>query len=132
SNSPFSNPWAPFAGVPGFSGPGQDPMGRLAPVVGVGTSSKNAPFPTAGFYVNNAEHLNRDFKQMYVNQWNLSLQRQVGTWLLTANYVGNNTIHLNTSTTGNPAQFLGLGPCSLNVVQPNGTVAPQNYTVCST
>src|SRR5207253_2481133 len=33
---------------------------------------------------------------------------------------------------GNPAQFLGLGPCSLNVVQPNGTVAPQNNTVCST
>jgi len=132
SNSPFSNPWAPFAGVPGFSGPGQDPMGRLASVVGVGTSSKTAPFPTAGFYVNNAEHLDRDFKQMYVNQWNLSIQRQVGTWLLTANYVGNNTVHMNTSTAGNPSQFLGLGPCALKVVQPNGTVAPQNYAVCST
>jgi len=132
SNVSMSNPWGNFPGVPGFSPPGQDPMGRLEPIVGIGLAGKDAPFPTAGFYVNNAEHLDGHFKQMYVNQWNLSLQRQVGTWLLTANYVGNNTIHLNTSTTGNPAQFLGLGPCSLNVVQPNGTVAPQNYTVCST
>jgi len=69
---------------------------------------------------------------MYINMWNLSVQRQVGTWLLTANYVGNSTIHLNTSTTANPAVFLGLGPCTLNVVQANGTVAPVNYPVCST
>jgi hypothetical protein len=69
---------------------------------------------------------------MYVNMWNLSVQRQVGTWLLSANYIGNSTIHLNTSTTANPAVFLGLQPCTLNVVQANGTVAPQNYPVCST
>src|SRR5438093_1815987 len=107
-------------------------MPALGAVVGIGNSAKNAPFPTFGFYVNNAEHLDRHSKPMYVNLWNLSVQRQVGTWLLTANYVGNSTIHMNTSTTANPAVFLGLGPCTLNVVQTNGTVAPQSYPVCST
>ncbi len=59
-----------------------------------------------------------------VNQWNLSLQRQLGTdWLLTANYVGSSTIHLMTGNELNPAVFLGLGPCTLNGV---------NYPVCST
>ena len=132
SNVNLSNPWATFPGVPGFSAPGQNPMPALAAVVGIGNSAKNAPFPTFGFYVNNAEHLDRHFKQMYVNLWNLSIQRQVGTWLLTANYLGNSTIHMNSSTTGNPAEFLGLGPCSLDVVQANGAVAPQSLPVCST
>ena len=132
SNVNLSNPWANFGGVPGFSPAGQDPMGQLASVAGIGLAQKNAPFPTAGFYVNNAEHLDRNFMPMYVNMWNVSIQRQVGSWLLSANYVGNNTIHLNTSKAANPAEFLGLGPCTLNVVQANGTVAPQNFSVCST
>jgi len=131
-NVNLSNPWANFSGVPGFSGAGEDPMGGLAKIAGIGLAGKNAPFPTSGFYVNSVEHLDRNYKQMYVNMWNLSIQRQVASWLLSANYVGNSTIHLNTSTAANPAEFLGLGPCTLNVVQPNGTVAPQNYTVCST
>ena len=107
-------------------------MGALAGVVGIGSTVKNAPFPTAGFYVNTVENLDKKFKQMYVNLWNLSVQRQVGTWLLTANYVGNSTIHMNTSTTANPAEFLGLASCTLSVVQANGSVAPQSYPTCST
>ena len=132
SNATLSNLWGTFGGVPRFSPPGTNPMAALAAVTAIGNTAKNAPFPTAGFYVNNVEHLERGFKQMYVNMWNLSLQRQLGAWLLTANYVGNSTIHLNTSTAANPAEFLGLGPCTLNVVQPNGTVGPQNFPVCST
>src|SRR6267143_2585914 len=132
SNVYLSNPWATFPGVPGFSPAGQNPMPGLAPLVGIGNTAKDAPFPTFGFYVNNAEHLDRHFKQMYVNLWNLSVQRQVGTWLLTANYVVNSTIHMNTSTTANPADFLGLASCTLSVVQANGSVAPQSYTTCST
>ncbi len=131
-NVNLSNPWANFSGVPGFSGAGEDPMGGLAKIAGIGLAGKNAPFPTSGFYVNSVEHLDRNYKQMYVNMWNLSIQRQVASWLLSANYVGNSTIHLNTSTAANPAEFLGLEPCTLNVVQPNGTVAPQTYSVCST
>ena len=63
-------------------------------------------------------------KPTVVNQWNLSLQRQLGTdWLVTANYVGSETSHLFTGNEMNPAVFLGLGPCTLNGV---------NYSVCST
>ena len=132
SNVSFADPWLTFPGVPGFSPAGQNPMGALAGVVGIGSTVKNAPFPTAGFYVNTVENLDKKFKQMYVNLWNLSVQRQVGTWLLTANYVGNSTIHMNTSTTANPAEFLGLASCTLSVVQANGSVAPQSYPTCST
>ena len=132
SNVNLSNLWGTFPGVPGFSPAGKNPMAALAAVVGIGSTAKDAPFPTAGFYVNTVEDLDHNSKPMYVNLWNLSVQRQIGTWLMTANYVGNSTIHMNSSTTANPAVFLGLGPCTLNVVQANGTVAPQNYPVCST
>ena len=56
---------------------------------------------------------------MYVNQWNLSIQRQLGqSWLVSANYLGNSTIHMITSESVNPAVYLGLGPCTL----PNGVM----------
>jgi hypothetical protein len=61
---------------------------------------------------------------MQVSQWNLSLQKQLGTdWLVSASYLGNATTHLWTSKYINPAVFLGLGPCTLNGV---------SYTTCST
>jgi hypothetical protein len=59
-----------------------------------------------------------------VQEWNLSIQRQIGNdWLVTANYVGTATRHLQTATQLNPAVFLGLGPCTINGV---------NYSTCST
>src|SRR5438874_8812920 len=77
-------------------------------------------FPLAGRYVTHPFHL----KPTAVNQWNLSLQRQIGTdWMVSANYVGSTTIHLQTATELNPSLFLGLGPCTLNGV---------SYTTCST
>ena len=42
---------------------------------------------------------------------------------MTANYVGNNTSHIVAVDELNPAQFLGLGACSINGV---------NYATCST
>jgi hypothetical protein len=132
SNVNLSDPWATFAGVPGLTPPGVNPVAVLAKVAGIGNTSKNAPFPTFSFYVNTVENLNRPFKQMYVNMWNLSVQRQVGRWLVTANYVGNSTIHMNTSTNANPAVFLGLQPCTLPVIQADGTVGSQSFPVCST
>ena len=132
SGTTFLDPWTNFAGVPGYSAAGKNPMPAFEGIVGIGSSSKEAPFPTAGYYVNTVENMDKDFKQMYVHLWNLSIQRQFGAWLVSANYVGNSTIHLNTSTTANPAEFLGLGPCTLNVVQANGTVGPQNFPTCST
>jgi len=50
-----------------------------------------------------------------VNQWNLSIQRQLGqNWLVTANYLGNDTTHLMTEDQLNPAVFLGTGACTIN------------------
>jgi hypothetical protein len=70
----FSNPWA---GV-----------GNPFPLA----SGKNAAFPA-----NNATYTSYplDLKITYLEQWNLSLQRQVGnSWLFSASYLGNNTLHL--------------------------------------
>ena len=59
-----------------------------------------------------------------VNQWNLSIQKQIGQdWITSASYIGSQTAHLWTIKQLNPAVFLGLGPCTLNGV---------SYTVCST
>jgi hypothetical protein len=84
------------------------------------TPGKNMQFPLYGAYSSQPW----DFKPTYMNQWTLSVQRQFGTdWLVTANYLGNNTIHLSGGTELNPAVFLGLGPCAINGV---------NYSTCST
>jgi len=63
-------------------------------------------------------------KNMRVTSWNLSLQRQVGTdWLVSANYLGNETYHMWSAQQLNAPIFLGLGPCTLAGIQ---------YTTCST
>ena len=42
-----------------------------------------------------------------VVQWNLSIQRQIGSdWLLTANYLGNTSYHVATRQRGNPAVYI--------------------------
>ena len=53
-------------------------------------------------------------KNMRVTSWNLSMQRQVGTdWLVSANYLGNETYHMWSAQQLNAPVFLGLGPCTL-------------------
>jgi hypothetical protein len=120
SNVNLTNPWAAY--------PGGNAIPYLANCNPVGHASHTCTFPTAGAYVRfNTD----DYKPMYTHQWNLSIQRQVGNWLLTANYIGNSSIHLGTSENMNPAVFLGLGPCTLNVVT-GGVVVPTSYSTCST
>src|SRR5947207_1120272 len=112
----LTNPW---------TGIGGNPLAALASLQGVGVYDHNIPFPLNGTYVNT--HM-KDFHPVYMNQWNLSIQRQIGQdWLVTANYLGNNTIHMITTENTNPAVFLGTGPCTLQTA--NG---PVNYPVCST
>jgi hypothetical protein len=85
----------------------------------------NLPFPKNGTYVNTDMN---NFHPVYMNQWNLSIQRQFGqNWLVTANYIGNNTIHMISGENVNPAVFLGTGPCTLQTA--TGSVS---YPVCST
>jgi hypothetical protein len=97
------------------------------------------PFPlnrgqNSPFYAN-ANVINHplDAQPTYLNQWNFSIQRQVGTnWLLTANYVGNSTVHLLSSNQTNYGVFMGTGPCTLQSITPAGQVVASPQTVCST
>src|SRR5262249_12137816 len=43
----------------------------------------------------------------YMQQWNLSIQRQVSSdWLVTVNYLGNRALHLRASNEVNPAIYV--------------------------
>ena len=88
----FANPWQ---GVPG---------GNPYPL----TLSKAAPFINFGAY----ENFTPNPKTTYVQQWSLSIQRQLGTnWLAQANYVGNNTVHVWGGNQVNPGVYIS-GGCS--------------------
>ena len=90
----FANPWQGF--------PGGNPFPRVL--------TKDASFVTFGAY----ENMPFNPKPTYSQQWNLSLEKQIGTnWLVSGNYVGTSIIHLWGGNQMNPAVFLGLGPCTL-------------------
>ena len=108
TNVNFATPWADY--------PGGDPF-PLAH--GRGTPT-NSPWQLAS-PINDIDH---STPNMRVAQFNLSVQRQVGTdWLVSANYIGNGSRHLWSLQQVNPSLFLGLGPCNLNGIQ---------YPTCST
>lgn len=100
---PFDDPWGSF--------PGGNPF-----PLATGTS---AQFPLRGVFT----VFPWDLPKPYINQWNLSMQRQLGAnWLFAANYLGNNTIHMFYRHEGNPAVFVpgvgnASGNCFLNGVQ---------------
>ena len=94
TSAKFADPWSAY--------PGGNPFPLVV--------SKDSTFPTFAGYVNHSF----DAKPPYLSQWNLSIQRQVGNdWLVTANYVGNSTIHLWTGTQANPGVF-GPGATTAN------------------
>jgi len=107
----ISDPWSATAGG--------NPMPTLARLQGIGVYDHSIPFPLAGTFINTKMD---DFDPVYMNQWNLNVQRQIGqNWLVTANYVGNNTIHMITTENINPALYFpsnGSPTCTL----PNGVV----------
>ena len=114
----LANPWANYPGLSGgASQPGQNPMTILATRAGFGYSAPNIPFPAFGAYV--GSNLS-NFHPTYVNQWNLSIQRQFGqNWLLTANYLGTSTIH-----------FISGENLNASVIVPNTAGTPMG--VCPT
>ena len=90
----FANPWQGFTGG--------NPFPRVL--------SKDSTFINFGGY----ENMPLNPKSTYSQQWNLSIQRQVGTnWLLSSNYVGTTIVHLWGGNQVNPALFQGLGACVL-------------------
>jgi hypothetical protein len=117
----LQNPWANFPGATGLTA-GQNPMPTLSSLAGIGVYNHNLPFPAFGGYVNSPL---RGFNPVYMNQWNLSIEKQVGQdWLLSFNYIGNSTIHMISGENINLATYIpgncqagqyGLrsaGPCS--------------------
>jgi Carboxypeptidase regulatory-like domain/TonB dependent receptor len=104
---PLSNPWLGY--------PGGDPYINQS-----GTAKSLGFFPTSGVYAVSDPNL----KSPQINTWNLSIQRQIGSWLLSGSYLGNHTAHLWSSRELNLEQYIpgncvagqyGLtaaGPCS--------------------
>src|SRR5262249_4505716 len=126
----LTDPWAPTATYAGGN-----PMPVLSKLQGIGVYDHNIPFPFNGNYVNTKMN---DFDPVYMNQWNLNIQRQIGqNWLVTANYVGNNTIHMITTENINPAQYVfnGTASCTLSngvTVTNLTTTDPLGSQQCST
>lgn len=91
----FANPWIGY--------PGGSPFPNVL--------SKNVTFPTnAGWVV-----IPPNLPSVYVNQWNLSIQKQIGaSWLVSANYIGSETTHLLSSVEGDPAVYIPGASCVIN------------------
>lgn len=121
---PLSNPWAGY--------PGGDPY-----LQNTGTAKSYGFFPTSGVYAVSDTHLGSP----QVNTWNLSIQRQVGKWLISGSYLGNHTAHLWSSRELNPEIYIpgtcsagqyGLtapGPCSSTSA--NNTAARRKLTLAN-
>ncbi|MDQ2901352.1 MAG: carboxypeptidase regulatory-like domain-containing protein, partial [Acidobacteriota bacterium] len=102
----FGPPWAstititsPAGGLanPYQNYPGGNPFPQPVP------PPKNAVFPTGGQFIN----LPLNIRPPYMQQWDLSLQRQLGAdWLFTVNYLGNKSTHRWLTRQLDPAVFL--------------------------
>ncbi len=121
---PLSNPWAGY--------PGGDPYKQ-----NTGTAKSYGFFPTSGVYAVSDPNLGSP----QINTWNLSIQRQVGKWLISGSYLGNHTAHLWSSRELNPQVYIpgncaagqyGLtapGPCSSTSA--NNTAARRLLTLAN-
>ena len=104
----FDKPWANY--------PGGDPF----PI----PSGPNLPKDIPWQPFNGVTTADYDSPNMRVGQWNLSVQRQIGSdWLVSASYLGNATRHMWTTRPINAPVFMGVGACTINGVQ---------YATCST
>ncbi|HKV42135.1 MAG TPA: carboxypeptidase regulatory-like domain-containing protein, partial [Blastocatellia bacterium] len=111
-NAPFGSSISLSSPAGGFTNPYQ---GQTVPPFPLPfpKSSAGAFFPKNGVYVN----LPLNLHPTYVQQWNLSVEQQIGpNWLLSATYLGNKTTHLWIGYEANPAVFIpgncGANPCS--------------------
>jgi hypothetical protein len=104
TNVNIDNPWANYPGGDPFPLPHGNNLGR------------NPPFPLLSLV--NVIDYNTKNPQSY--QWNLNVQRLVGTgWILSAGYLGTNATHIWSTKQYNPAVYFfnGTNTCTL----PNGT-----------
>lgn len=113
-NTRFSNspPWGAQLTITnppgGFDDPYLDyPGGNPFPALN--TEWRTAPFPAFGVYVNTPYHMNPTRLQ----QWNVSVQRMVGDWMMAVSYLGNHGSNVWRAVELNPAVF-GPGATTAN------------------
>lgn len=106
----FQPPWASLVTLSNPAGgwadafsayPGGNPFPLPIP------PKSNAPFVSEGTYVNMPLHV----RPSYYEEWNLSVQQQIGrNWLVTANYMGNEGVHIWSNYQADPAKYIS-GTC---------------------
>jgi hypothetical protein len=106
----FGNPWAGTAGS-------QFPL----------AFGPNAIFVPAATYLT----VEPGIKHAYIEQWNVSIQKQFGqAWLASASYMGNLGVHENQGHEGNPAIYIPgncvAGQYGLTAPGPCSTVSNEN------
>ena len=110
NNVGYESPWSGLVSLSGvsFANPyATVPGGNPFPY----NFTKNSPFNQFATYWNGTltRHPN------YMQQWNLSLQKQLGAnWLLAANYMGNEVVHVWNTIDLNPAILLPGIPFASN------------------
>jgi hypothetical protein len=73
--------------------------------------NSTATFNPAGAYIN----LPLGLHHPYMQQWDLSLERQLGTdWVVSASYIGNKATHLRAGTEENPAVYIAGSSTTAN------------------
>ena len=115
-----SPPWGNRSLIENPPGGFDNPYGHLGgdphPIV----ASRDVQFIPYGAY----GATDPDINSPRVQSWNVTVERQIGTdWGVAASYLGSYTDRLWMQIQLNPAEFLGIGPC---------TIAGVAYPVCST
>jgi len=105
-NTRFSNnpPWGAQITIPNPAGGWLDPYSTYPggnPFPALNTNWATAAFPAFGVYVNAP----LDLQPTTLHQWNVSAQRMLKDWLLSATYLGNRSVNLWRGTELNPAVF---------------------------
>ncbi len=104
NNVGYEPPWSGLVSLSGV--PFADPYAGVQggnPFPFVFKEGSTATFTRFGQYWNGT--LTR--QPNYMNQWNLSAQRQIGAnWLASANYIGNEVVHVWNTIDINPAQVI--------------------------
>lgn len=101
----FVNPWAYYPGGGGSPFPT--------------TQNATTPYPKYSYYESVPLHVHNT----YVEQWNLTIQKQLGAaWVLKASYLGNDIVHLWTDQELDPGVYIPAsqwdvnGGCTINTV----------------
>jgi hypothetical protein len=109
----------------------QDPSGRLDdPYAQLGgepslQTTRDTKFPPAG----EMGSIDPDINSPRVQQWNLSLERQLATnWGASVSYLGSHSDRFWGSLDINQGLYLGSGPCTINGVSFPACTVPGNLT----